>query len=236
VKLTGAGRQFLGELSPQLEQLEATMLRARSSPDDSGALNIGVYPTLGSRWLMPILMRLAEENTGFTPNTITYLQNDQIDPDLIDIAIVQGDPPWRGYSADFLMSETLVAVAGPELIPKPLKQPLALMNFRVLQHTTRPQTWQIWFAGLGITLDQEPLGPAFSQFGMLIDAVKRGYGVAILPRILVEEDLADRSVVLAHEHMEEPSSAYYLLVPNAKIGNGRIERFKKFLMAASDCG
>ncbi|KIC14900.1 LysR family transcriptional regulator, partial [Leisingera sp. ANG-DT] len=75
VQLTGAGEMLLQELAPQLEALEATFYRLRTRDNPYGALNIGTYPTLGSRWLMPHLARLAQDQPRLTVNTITYLDN-----------------------------------------------------------------------------------------------------------------------------------------------------------------
>ena len=43
---------------------------------------------------MPKITEISQELPGFTLNAITYLSNQDIDPSLVDIAIVQGDPPF----------------------------------------------------------------------------------------------------------------------------------------------
>lgn len=230
VKLTAAGRALVAELSPQLEALEASLLSIRSHDKDSGALNIGSYPTFGSRWLMPRIIALSQQQPGMMPNMITFLSNEALDPSLMDIAIAQGDMPWTGFRADPLLPETLVAVASPDLLAAPLEDPLALLQYRILQHTTRPASWQIWLRGQGLALPRPIIGPMFNQFEMLIDAVKGGHGLAILPRLLVERELEAGALILAHAHEETPTSAYFLLTPNAKIGTPRIERLRRWLL------
>ena len=230
VKLTSAGRALVADLSPQLERMEATFLKIRSHDKVEGALNIGAYPTFGSRWLMPKIIELAHEQPGFTVNTITFLSNGDIDPSLVDIAIAQGDPPWTGYRADFLMPETLIAIASPDADEKKPGDPMALLEQRILQHTTRPETWQIWLNNQGCTLPNRIVGPMFHQFEMLIDAVKGGHGIAIVPKLLVEKELDDGRLVRAHDHEFTPESAYYLLTPTVKVGTQKIERIRKWLL------
>lgn len=230
VKLTAAGHTLLAELSPQLETLEATLLKIRSHDNEGGALNIGVYPTLGSRWLMPRIIDLPQVQQGLTLNTITYLSNIDIDPSLVDIAIAQGDPPWVGYRADYLMAETLIVVADPDLIKTPIENALDLMDFRILQHSTRPESWEIWLSDQGQDLPRKIIGPTFTQFEMLIDAVKGGHGLAIVPRVLVERELADGLLIKAHEHECTPESGYYLLTPSVKVGMQKIERMRRWLL------
>jgi len=149
---------------------------------------------------------------------------------LVDLAIVQGDPPWNGYRVDYLMGETLVAVAAPGFLESTVDQPTDLLNFRILQHSTRPETWNIWLADQNRSLPHRIIGPMFSQFEMLIDAVKGGHGLAILPRVLVERDLSDGTVVIAHPHEAIPQSAYYLLTPDMKVGVQKIERLRKWFL------
>lgn len=230
VKLTAAGTTLIAELSPQLEQLEATFLKIKSHSTRDGALNIGVYPTLGSRWLMPKIIDLAQQQPGLMLNTITYLSNDDIDPNVVDLAIVQGDPPWKGYRSDYLMSETLVAVAAPEFLSSSVSNPADLLSYRILQHTTRPQSWQIWFQDQDCTLPHHIIGPMFNQFEMLIDAVKAGHGIAVIPLVLVQRELSEGKLAKAHTHEATPASAYYLLTPERKIGIQKIERLRRWLV------
>ncbi len=230
VHLTGAGQMLLSELSPQLEAMEATFYRLKARDNPDGALNIGTYPTLGSRWLMPRLADLSRSQPRLTVNTITYLDNDQVDPSLVDLAIVQGDPPFAGYRADLMMRETLIAVAAPALIATPVSAQ-DLLEFPALQHRTRPLSWPIWFDDLREPLPHRPTGPLFSQFEMLIEAARYGAGVAILPALLVERELAEGQLGLAHPHHCTPSSAYYLLTPQAKVGTSRIEKARRWLLA-----
>jgi LysR family glycine cleavage system transcriptional activator len=229
VRLTSAGRQLLSELSQQLAELEATILRTRSITGQDGAVNIGVYPTLGARWLIPNLLGFGAKKTTPHFNTITYLRNDEIDSNLVDLGIAQGDPPFPGFEETFLMPETLVVAASPELIAKPLADPFDLLDHRILLHVTRRQSWQIWFNACGLTLNELPIGPTFSQFEMLIDAVRRGYGIAILPKLLISKELASGELVLAHELQATPSSSYYIVIPTAKVGAARILRMKRLL-------
>lgn len=230
VKLTAAGKTLIADLTPQLEQIEATLLKIRSHGYAEGALNIGTYPTFGSRWLMPKITEISQELPGFTLNAITYLTNQDIDPSLIDIAIVQGDPPFKEYRADFFLSETLVVIVSPEIKLKGHSDPMALLDQRILQHTTRLDSWKIWLGSQGCDLPAPIIGSMFSQFEMLIDAIKSGHGIAVVPKLLVEKELKEGKLVLAHPHEYTPESAYYLLTPNVKIGTQKIERIRKWLL------
>ncbi len=230
VYLTGAGQMLLADLSPQLDALEAAFYRLRTRDNPFGALNIGTYPTLGSRWLMPRLADLARQQPRLTINTITYMSNAEVDPALVDLAIVQGDPPWPGFRADQLMAETLLAVASPTLMGEPVNDPDSLLDLPALQHRTRMQSWEIWFASQNRALTGHPQGPLFSQYEMLIDAARYGHGVAVLPEILIRRELVEGQLVLAHPHRCQTTSGYWLLTPQAKTGTSRIEKTRSWLL------
>jgi DNA-binding transcriptional LysR family regulator len=230
VRLSQGGQVLLAELSPHLEAIEAPIFRLRTRDNPFGALNIGTYPTLGSRWLMPRLSQLNKSQPKLTINTITYLDNTQIDASVVDLAIAQGDPPWPGFRADPLMHERLVAVVSPELRTDSVRSPLDLLEMQALQHRSRPLSWKIWFDSLGIDLPMTPTGPLFSQFEMLIDATRLGHGVAILPELLIRRELESGQLIPAHPHRCQPDSAYFLLTPQAKIGTNKVERVRSWLL------
>ena len=229
VKLTAAGRNLLAELSPLLEELELTILKTKSHNSAEGSLNIGVYPTLGSRWLMPLIMGPEAEKLRHTLNLVTYLKNEEIDPSLVDLAFAQGDEFWPGYRADRLMGDTLVAAGAPDQFPEPLMEPEDLLDHRILQHSTRPLSWQIWFKLQGRKLPRKIIGPMFNQFEMLIDATKTGHGIAIIPEILIRKELQQGSLVQVHP-FKAAGSAYYLLTPEAKVGVVRVERMRRWFL------
>ncbi|KIC10893.1 transcriptional regulator [Leisingera sp. ANG-M1] len=229
VKLTAAGRNLLAELSPLLEELELTILKTKSHDSAEGSLNIGVYPTLGSRWLMPLIMGPEAEKIRHTLNLVTYLKNSEIDPSLVDLAFAQGDVSWPGYRADRLMSDVLVVAGAPDQFPEPLENPEALLEHRILQHSTRPLSWQIWFKLQGVKLPRKIIGPMFNQFEMLIDATKNGHGIAIIPEILIRKELQNGSLVQVHP-FKAADSAYYLLTPEAKVGVVRVERMRNWFL------
>lgn len=230
VKLTAAGKTLLADVSPLLENLELAILKTKSHDSAEGTLNIGVYPTLGSRWLMPLIMGSKADKIRHMLNLVTYLQNADIDPSLVDLAIAQGDDHWPGYRNDLLMSETLVVVGSPTQFPTNIDDPDRLLDHRILQHSTRPLFWQIWFKSQDRRLPRKIIGPMFSQFDMLIDATRNGHGIAIVPEILVRAELDQGSLVKVHPHEARTSSAYYLLTPEAKVGVVRIERIRKWLL------
>lgn len=230
VKLSPAGHSYLAAVLPMIDELEAATLKMQSFQDISGGINVGTYPTLGARWLLPYLLDFQQVQPDINLNTITYLDNSQFDPNVIDIGIVQGDPPWPGMRVDYLMAESLAPIASPSLVPKPFADPAQLMTQRILHHTTRPESWKIWFNDLAAILPEEGNSLRYSQYEIIIEAISAGHGIGMLPMILVQQELKEGKLIQAHHHQACPRSAYYLVTPLHKVGISKIESFRNWFL------
>ncbi|WP_120495568.1 LysR substrate-binding domain-containing protein [Kiloniella sp. EL199] len=233
VRLTSAGQHYLLQVQPLLETLEIATIRMPEFQTMRGGINIGTYPTLGSRWLLKHLMNFSIEFSDINTNTITYLDNKQFDQNMIDIGIVQGNPPWPGCRYDYLMPEELAVVISPKLLDYQDTSNNTLLSHRFLQHTTRPQSWDIWCQSANIKRPNPQNSLYFSQFEMIIEATISGHGIAILPTILIERELEDKRLVLAHPHIAKPESAYYLISPSTKANTKKVQVLRDWLLNQS---
>ncbi|MFX5602893.1 LysR substrate-binding domain-containing protein, partial [Acinetobacter baumannii] len=83
----------------------------------------------------------------------------------------------------FLMRESMVAVASPELIGAGRKlTPTELLAYPLLQQSTRPYVWRQWFASFGMQVQNDLVGTQLELFSMLTQAAIVGMGVALIPR------------------------------------------------------
>ncbi|HWS76566.1 MAG TPA: LysR substrate-binding domain-containing protein, partial [Quisquiliibacterium sp.] len=74
-------------------------------------------------------------------------------------------------------------------------------------------------------------GPRFDLFSMLAVAAARGMGVALVPAMLAEAELARGELVVPCERPLEEGRAYHLVIPERKAGNPALERFRDWLLA-----
>jgi DNA-binding transcriptional LysR family regulator len=70
----------------------------------------------------------------------------------------------------------------------------------------------------------------FEQFSTAAQACIAGLGVALLPRFLVETELASGALVPAYPHPVISPSAYYLVAPRAKSRKRPIAEFRDWLL------
>jgi DNA-binding transcriptional LysR family regulator len=73
----------------------------------------------------------------------------------------------------------------------------ALADLPLLQQSTRPYGWRQWFDAMGVDAPHALDGPRYELFSMLAVAATHGMGVALIPPLLIEAELASGELVVA---------------------------------------
>jgi LysR family glycine cleavage system transcriptional activator len=212
IDLTSAGRTLSATFGEALDRIaEATsgvpLRRYRR-------LSIGVYGYFASRFLLPRLPALSIDHPTLEIDLHTSLNPLDLMPSRYDavIAVSDGTPP-RGMITHRLLPISTVPVCSPELLRKG-KPDFATAS---LLHTRpRPDDWRRWldFADLGSIPSQG--GSSFESLGLSIEAAAAGLGYAIAIRSLIDQDLARKSIVLAHSKIR-PTRRHFVLQYEARL-------------------
>jgi DNA-binding transcriptional LysR family regulator len=146
---------------------------------------------------------------------------------MFDAAIYAGTQQqiehWPGIQAHFLMHEDVVAVCSPHLIFKHFPNakklsphsydltPEQIAELPLLQQTTRPTIWQEWFEAHQIQHTNADEGQRHELFSMLAVAASHSMGVALIPQMLIEQELNNQGLVIANNSPLQSNRAYYLV-------------------------
>lgn len=225
--LTEAGAAYAPEIRNCLEQIETTTLELLAHQGSGGALNLAILPTFGTRWLIPRLAGFSAAHPGITVNFNTRNVPFDFASDRLDAAIHFGDTSWPGVIAHRLMGEEVLPVCAPTLSLTTIGD---LAQATLLQHSTRPRAWADWLAAVGHAEINGLKGPKFEQIAMTIQAAVAGLGVAILPRFLVEEEIAGGRLVVPFDRPVASTHAYYLVYPEAKAQMPALKTFRDWLI------
>jgi LysR family glycine cleavage system transcriptional activator len=230
--LTAAGAAYLPDVREVLSRIEAATLELLSHQGAGGVLNLAILPTFGTRWLIPRMATFARAHPHVTVNFSTRSTAFDFTAEHLDAAIHFGDPgTWPGVIAHRLMGEEVVPICAPVLARKRLRALKDLSSQTLLQHATRPHAWQEWLAAAGAR-DVNPLkGPRFEHFQMVIQAAVAGLGVAIMPRFLIEDELAAGELVIPFDRPVRSTQAYYLVYPEEKKSLPALKAFRDWLLA-----
>jgi LysR family glycine cleavage system transcriptional activator len=230
VVLSDDGRRFLPEVRKLLHQTEETMLRAMASASSEHSLSIATLPTFGSRWLTPRIPGFLAEHPGTIINIASRSAPFDFDEENFDLAIHYGQPVWARAACSYLCSEEILPAASPDLLKawNP-SEPKDLEAAPLLHLATRPKLWAQWFELNGGSADTAYRGHRFDQFSMVIESAVAGLGFALLPKYLIEQELANGRLAVVFDRPMETENSYYLVVPEGKLENPLSQAFRAWI-------
>lgn len=234
VTLTDAGRLYLGDVRRALVDLGEATHRVMALAGRGRILNLATLPTFATRWLVPRLPDFFARHPDISINFSTRLSPFDFAADPFDAAIHYGRADWAGATAHHLMREVIVPAASPVWraahAPDRLED---LARLPLLQQSTRPAAWPAWFAAQGLDAPETVRGMVFEQFAMIAQAAASGLGAALLPRLLIEDDLATGRLEVLFDRAIVPDEAYWIVIPDAKAGQPAVEAFRRWIVGAA---
>jgi LysR family transcriptional regulator, glycine cleavage system transcriptional activator len=229
--ITDAGKHYLRDVRSVLGGLREATCRVMACGGDTSYLNLAVLPTFATRWLMPRLTRFLQNRPGVILNFATRLAPFDFDQEPFDAGIHYGLPTWPGAVCHHLLDEDTVPVCSPRFRSMHRIRKIGdLARVTLLHQTTRRDTWAKWFEDAGIEDGHPHRGPQFEQFNMIAQAVVCDLGVAILPRILIHEELSCGKMVELFDRPTRSNNSYYLVVPDAKASSALISAFTQWIV------
>lgn len=231
VTLTEAGRHYREQVEGDLQRLQAHMVELMARREGETSLVIGAVPVIGERWLLPRLPGFLAQHPQVSVQVKVFPNNLFIDDPHYDAAIHYQNAVWAGARREPLIEESCVAVCSPQ---SGFARRLATGDFRsvpLLHLTSRPEAWQQWFGeARPVRAPANALaGHRFDLFSMLLEAVRAGIGVGLLPRFFVERELGSGELLQAHRHVLPASQTYAVFVPEHKSADPGVLAFTRWL-------
>ena len=235
VRLNADGRAYLEAVGPALDRIARAGQDLRA-PTRASELAIATLPGFGMRWLAPRLPLLSERHPELVVNFTARAEPFDLAAEAFDAAIHFGRPDWPGVEHVFLFREQAIAVCAPDWAARhQLSDPAQLAELPLLALALRPTAWADWLRGQGLTLRPRAGGAVFDQFLMMAQAAVAGAGIALLPRFLIEPELAAGTLVSPFAHVLETQGAYYL-VHRRDDGRPALAQFAAWLVEQAAAG
>ena len=243
--LTDAGQRALPEVRAAFEQLAEAVEGLRDAGEASQhVLTVSAVPSLSAKWLVPRLDRFRRQHPEIdvlldATGTIVDFSREQE----IDMGLRYGTGDYPGLETIRLAPGDVVPVCSPEVAnaDPPLRTPADLAT-RTLIHTrwgsgaTDPD-WGEWLRSAGVTDLDSRRGPRFNHSEYALQAALQGQGVALVMRVLVEDDLAAGRLVAPFDTPESdaarddcPRFSYWIVAPKAKLKLKRVRAFRDWLL------
>ncbi|MEF7616064.1 transcriptional regulator GcvA [Aquincola sp. MAHUQ-54] len=211
LQLTPAGALYLAEVDKILTQIDMSSRYILSYGGETEVLTVATQPTFGARWLVPNLRGFGRQHPGIHLDIRNVLEPLDLIRAKADVAFFFGQGTWPGATCLELFREEVVPVCSPELLEgQAFGRAQDLTVHTLLQCTSRPEAWHEWFLAQGLQSQKSYHGPRFDTFTMCIRAAQVGCGIALVPRYLVEEELAEGKLVVPWPHAMPSTGAHFV--------------------------
>lgn len=215
VRLTAAGQQFENSVTVALSHLVAASDHVRASAREDPVM-LAVDQSIALLWLPE---RIAALRRAGTARAIRVVATDDFDTVLNaghDLAIVHGDGTWDGYDNRLLIPESVVPVCSPAYRQNhpELNASDGLITADLIEFEYQRWTWMNWTifaseAGLPAPPGRRTLYT--NSYPMALDAARRGVGIALGWRGLVDADLRSGALVEASATTATTDRGYHLI-------------------------
>ena len=231
VVLTPAAREYLAKVSPSLRALETATFEFRAGSAGAGVITLASVPTFLTKWLIPRLPDFRKTHPGVTFSFCQHLgPGESLTPD-IDAAIRYGSGDWPGMRSDYIAGKEFVCVHAPALRQAGWpSRPADLLEPTLLHHEQAQLAWRTWAHRHDIDESSTLAGPRFAQYSAIVQAAASGLGVALVPRILVEEELANGSLE-AYGAPIDLDQGHYLCFERERLERPLFAAFRSWLLA-----
>ncbi|MCW2316690.1 LysR family glycine cleavage system transcriptional activator [Rhodoblastus acidophilus] len=231
VKLSEAGESYSRRIALRLDEIERDTLALMSQPSRGVTLELAVMPTFATRWLLPRLARFYAKNPDISLNLSTQTRPFLFDGSGFDAALYFGLAGWPGTQAHLLMHEDSYPVCCPSLLKRRKSlTPEQIAELPLIQQATRPYAWRDWFSARGLLVPRDMMGMRMELFSMSAQAAMLGTGVALIPAMLIEEELREGRLAIANAHAHRDDKAYHLIVPEHSAASEPLARLRDWLL------
>lgn len=229
VRLRPNGAHYAVQVRETLDRLERDSQYLMGQPQDGASLDIATLPTFAARWLIPRLKGFQARYPNITVHLAEQMEPFVLADSGFDAAIHFDHPAWTGMRVQALMKEVLVPVCHPDLLDGG-SGARALDTLPRLHRRQNPGAWQSYAEETGIPLSHPAVGARYDLHAMLIAAALAGLGVALVPRLYVEAELAAGRLVAPWPEGRAISKTFCLILPEpVRLSRGPAQAFAQWI-------
>ncbi|MBC6439390.1 MAG: LysR family transcriptional regulator [Rhodospirillales bacterium] len=187
---------------------------------DAATIRLSLPPSLAAKWLVPRLAAFSRAHPGIDLQTIATAQLATFGGDGADIAIRQGTPPFGNkLVCERLAPLGLCAVCNPAMADglsmSPTLGDLSEQNLIEDSH----DNWANLFRREGTPGVRPAL--RINRTALALDAAAMGQGIALAPRLLVEDGVAREDLAVVWDESDDDASGYYVVYPGNRRNQAR---------------
>ncbi len=234
LELSPAGSTYLSHVNSILRRIEETSKEMLSYGAFEEVIKIASHPSLCSSWLVQALK-------GFTAHygDIQLSFYEQIMPDDpsevdADVAFVYGYGGWHDMEAVELFDEEMIPVCHPDILASNAGQEESDIYFttRLIECRSRLNSWDQFFERFHQIYPDGYRSLLFERWSSCISAAKTGCGLALVPKILVENELKKGTLVPASSHRLNGLGSYYMTYLKSHSAEPKVKMVRDWILGS----
>lgn len=208
--LTLEGRELSQSVSPTFKQLSRSFTRLSRRNPGSRRLRLATVASFASEFLVPRLSKFEAAHPDLQLELLTSDRIHDLAREDIDLSIRYGPGRWSDVVSEQLSSSALLPVVSPGLLKRSDGDVEQLVRSHRRIQVFLKDEWVDWTSNTGIETDESSEPYVMEHFLVASRAVVLGQGVAILPEILVRNNI-DRGDMVQFSPAVEWDQAFHLV-------------------------
>jgi DNA-binding transcriptional LysR family regulator len=232
VRLAPSGVRYAAQVGEILDRLERESQYLMGQPAGAASLHLAVIPTFATRWLIPRLPRFQQDHPHITLHIAERMEPFVLAGSGFDAALHFEHPAWAGMRTHRLLEEVLIPVCSPSLLARHPQEDGGLDALPRLHRMQNPDAWQRYAEETGVALTHPAVGSRFDLHAMLIEAALCGLGVALVPRLYVEAELAQGRLLAPWPQSPSVAKTFCLVLPEPLgLSEAPLQAFVRWMLA-----
>lgn len=226
--------RYWAQVKPALQQLEhANLALQRSGEFD---VHLSLPPAFAKTWFarrMPDLTRSYPELKLHVSASVAPVD---FQSGTYDLAVRHFDGQPLDLQVKLLLRDEARVYCSPEYRERLQLSVIEDMVRATVLYTTSHANWSRWLGQVGMSFDRLKSDLRFDQSEMAIDAARRSQGIVLTSHWLVEDDVAQGSLVQLFPHVLLTGKNYYLVHSNDRPLGAAARQLFEWLAAAATLG
>jgi len=233
VKLTSMGVAYLPPVRKAFEELADSTVGLFGG---SERRQITVYApvSLASLWLAPRLPAFTDAYPGIDVRLSSVIWDDPVPSEATDLEIRYGTGHWRGYRAERLLNQSIVAVCSPALLARARAsgEAAGLVPKHLIHIMGHENHWLKVRQALQVADIATRVGPTVDTTIAALELAANGAGCALAHRIFLTPYLATGRLVVALDRDFADENSYFVVTPERLQRTRReVQLFRDWLTA-----
>ena len=214
VRLTSMGVAYLPPVRKAFEELADSTVGLFGG-SERGQITVYAPVSLASLWLAPRLPAFTDAYPGIDVRLSSVIWDDPVPSEATDLEIRYGTGQWRGYRAERLLNQSIVAVCSPALLESTRSsgEAAGLVPKHLIHIMGHENHWLQVRQALQVADVATRVGPTVDTTIAALELAAHGAGCALAHRIFLTPYLATGRLVAAIDRDFADENSYFVVTP-----------------------